>query len=383
MNMTHTTSHRLAHVGGIAVAVRYGLAVLMPVAVLVLREWVASRVSLSTHFSFFYPVVFLAAYFLGTGPALVSTALSAGLVEYFVLRQARVLPGESTGDMLGELLFVFSCGIIVVLCDSRRRHIEEAHAPVSISERQRRDLVEMNRQLEQFAARAAHDLKQPLNSIVMGTELLMRLPAVKADADCRELAEPLIQDARRAARIVDSALRLARSRSRPLQRETVDLADVVNEAATALRMTIRDTGAVVRVGDLPSLCVDRTLISEVFQNLISNAIKFRRPGGCTIHIDSRRRNSDWLIVVNDNGIGFDAATAEKLFEYCERGDDMQGLEGSGIGLSVCKRIVERHGGRIWAESNPSQGATFYFQLPATAPPATARLPAERVQELIA
>ena len=149
--------------------------------------------------------------------------------------------------------------------------------------------------------------------------------------------------------------------ARPFQR--MELSEAVNTAVTNLRQSIKDTGAKITFGELPAVVADRPQVVQVMQNLISNGIKFHDQEPPQIHVKAEQREHDWLVSVSDNGIGIDAKYLECIFDFFKRVHSRDRFPGTGIGLPICKRVVERHDGSIWVESKPGRGSDFFFTLP--------------------
>jgi light-regulated signal transduction histidine kinase (bacteriophytochrome) len=143
----------------------------------------------------------------------------------------------------------------------------------------------------------------------------------------------------------------------------VDLREPLEQAMASIRKSIDDSSASIVVGDLPSVRADATQMLQVFQNLLGNAIKFRSERPLEIEVGAEREQHFWKLWIRDNGIGFDSEYQEKIFQVFQRLHSRQKYPGSGIGLSICKKIIERHGGNIWVETKPNIGSTFYFTLP--------------------
>jgi light-regulated signal transduction histidine kinase (bacteriophytochrome) len=184
----------------------------------------------------------------------------------------------------------------------------------------------------------------------------------KLDADADEFIEYIVSSSRRMADLIDGLLAMVRLRKSGQAAAPVSLATLVGEAEVSLRAQIRENSAVVDVHELPELVVDRLQFTQVFQNLISNAIKYRGAATPVVTISALRDQSNWIISVRDNGRGFDQQFAERIFGIFQRLHGRE-VEGTGMGLSIARRVVERHGGRMWAESSEGAGATFLFSLP--------------------
>jgi signal transduction histidine kinase len=225
------------------------------------------------------------------------------------------------------------------------------------------DLQRSNQDLEQFAYVASHDLQEPLRMVASYTELLAQRYEGELDAKAQSYIHYAVDGATRMQGLINDLLTYSRvnTQGRPL--EPTDLHVVLGEALRNLASAIRESRAIVTNDDLPSMRVDPVQLQQVFQNLIGNAIKFRGKASPHIHVSAREEGDEWLFSVKDNGIGIDAKHAEKLFVIFQRLHTREEYPGTGIGLAVCKRIVERHGGRIWFESEPGKGSTFYFTLP--------------------
>ena len=228
-------------------------------------------------------------------------------------------------------------------------------------------LIQSNRDLEQFAYVTSHDLQEPLRMISSYTQLLAKRYRGKLDADADEYIGFVTDGAARMQRLIRDLLEYSRVGTRGRAFEPADLNGVLDEALTNLRHTIDKTGARVDREPLPTLPVDATQIMRLFQNLVGNALKYRAEDRAPeIRIEVKKRGADWQFAVRDNGIGIQEKDFDRVFLIFQRLHSRQDYEGSGIGLAVCKRIVERHGGRIWVESEPGTGSTFRFTLPAHA-----------------
>jgi signal transduction histidine kinase len=227
-------------------------------------------------------------------------------------------------------------------------------------------LERSNNDLQQFAYVASHDLKEPLRMITSYTTLLEESSREKLTPDERKFLNFAAEGARRMHALVNDLLAYTQAGAQDPARAPAKLNDVLEQARYNLLATIRETAAEIVADPLPELEVDPLKMSLVFQNLLSNAIKFRRPGEKPrIHVRAERERSEWRIAVRDEGVGFDQQYADKIFEAFKRLHSPSKYPGTGIGLAICKRIIEGHDGRIWAESKPDCGATFYFTLPAT------------------
>jgi PAS domain S-box-containing protein len=260
-------------------------------------------------------------------------------------------------DSGGNVLGVFAAARDVTerkLLDEKLRKLNE-------------ELAHSNRELEQFAYVASHDLQEPLRMVASYTQLLERRYGGLLDQDARQFIGYAVDGATRMQRLIDDLLTLSRVGTKGQPPVPTDSRAVVDQALGNLQIALGESGAVVTVGDLPTVRADTIQLVQLFQNLVANAIKFSRSGEAPqIAISAENIGNEWRFAVRDNGIGIDPQYADKIFVIFQRLHTREEYPGTGIGLAVCKRIVERHGGRIWVESVVGQGATFFFTVP---PPA--------------
>lgn len=224
-------------------------------------------------------------------------------------------------------------------------------------------LERSNLDLQQFAFVASHDLKTPLRSIGGFLQLLRKNHSDKLDDKARELVQRSLDATARLEQLTEDLLSYARVNSEAKPFAPLDCKDVVNDALSLLDSSINDTGAVITVGELPRIMGDRTQLVQLFMNLLGNGLKYCRGRSPVIHVSASKIGPDWLVSVADNGIGIEARHYERIFEVFKRLHNQNDYPGTGIGLAVCKRVVERHGGSIRVESVPGEGSTFYFTIP--------------------
>jgi signal transduction histidine kinase len=232
---------------------------------------------------------------------------------------------------------------------------------VRIAERTR-ELQESNTELQQFAYVASHDLQEPLRTITSFTQLLEERYKGRLDEDADEFMGYIVTAARRMGDLINGLLALVRLRKAGHATVPAPFETILEEAEAALQGSIRESGARIKHGPLPALVVDRVQFLQVFQNLISNAIKYRREEAPVVRVDAKHDGSDWVFSVADNGQGFNPQYAERIFGMFQRLQTRK-VEGTGMGLSIAKKIVERHGGRMWATSAEGVGSIFFFSLP--------------------
>ena len=226
-----------------------------------------------------------------------------------------------------------------------------------------RELARSNSELQNFAHIASHDLQEPLRMISSYLQLLERRYKGKLDDEADEFIHYSVDGAQRMGALLDGLLSYARVDSKGGEFVLVDANHIVQQALDNLQIALDEHQAVVTIGELPPLQADPSQLIQLFQNLISNALKYRREVRPEIEISASRRESDWHFSIRDNGIGFEQDQAERIFMIFQRLHTKDEVDGLGIGLAICKKIVERHRGRIWAESRPGGGAAFHFLLP--------------------
>jgi light-regulated signal transduction histidine kinase (bacteriophytochrome) len=231
-------------------------------------------------------------------------------------------------------------------------------------ERTVKALERSNHELEQFAYVASHDLQEPLRMISSYTQLLAERYQDQLDQDANDFIGYAVDGANRMQRLINDLLTYSRINTRGADPHPVDSHSALGRALANLGLAIDGAGAMVTNDDLPRVMADEPQIVQLFQNLISNAIKFCGDAPPRVHITAVGEGDDWRFAVRDNGIGIDAQYAERIFVIFQRLHGRAEYPGTGIGLAICKRIVERHGGRIWFESDPGRQTTFFFTLPA-------------------
>jgi signal transduction histidine kinase len=225
------------------------------------------------------------------------------------------------------------------------------------------ELARSNADLQQFAYVASHDLKEPLRIVASYTQLLARRYKGKLDSDADEFIRYAVDGANRMQWLINDLLAYSRVTSQDQVLEEVDCHGVLEEVLSDLRVAIEESRAVVTHDPLPRVMADRGQLGQLFQNLIGNAIKFHGKGPPQVHVTAERKSDEWAFSVRDNGVGLDPQYAERIFVIFQRLHDREEYPGTGIGLAICKKVVERHGGRIWVVSQIGQGATFHFTLP--------------------
>ncbi len=229
------------------------------------------------------------------------------------------------------------------------------------------DLARSNRELEQFAYVASHDLQEPLRMIAAYTQLLSEKYRGQLDETADRYIHYAVDGSTRMQVLIEDLLALSCVGRRGLNLQVADCNEVVATACKNLETAVRETGAEVHYDRLPAVVVDSRLLVQLFQNLIGNAIKFRGNEPPRIQISAEKQARQWTFAVVDNGIGIATEHLQGIFGIFKRLHTHEEYPGSGIGLSICKKIIEQHGGKIWVESSPGQGATFKFVLPTLQP----------------
>ena len=227
------------------------------------------------------------------------------------------------------------------------------------------ELRRSNRDLEQFASVASHDLKEPLRTVSRFVQLLERRHAGRLDPDAAEFIGFAVDGCRRMEEMIDGILAYSRIVRRTASSGPSDSGQVLDEVLQWMAPAIEESGATVTRDVLPVVAVDRTLLGRLFQNLLGNAVKFRGAGPPTIRISARRDGDAWTFSVEDDGIGIDPGSRERVFGLFQRLHSREAYPGSGLGLAICRRIVETFGGWIRVADRPGPGTTIEFALPAT------------------
>lgn len=225
------------------------------------------------------------------------------------------------------------------------------------------ELANSNRELEQFAYVASHDLQEPLRMVASYTQLLARRYKDKLDDDANEFIGYAVDGATRMQALIIDLLTMSRIGTHGKKIEMCETSVALERALSNLRLAIEESGAVVTRDPMPRLEADVSQLTQLFQNLIGNGIKFRGETSPVIHIGAEKKQGEWLFSIRDNGIGISPDFFDRIFIIFQRLHGKHEYPGTGIGLAVCKKIVERHGGKIWIASEVGKGTIFYFTLP--------------------
>jgi light-regulated signal transduction histidine kinase (bacteriophytochrome) len=255
---------------------------------------------------------------------------------------------------------------VVYVEDITERRAAEERLQAALTELEQRtgDLTRSNEELEQFAYVASHDLQEPLRMVSSYTNLLAEDLGDSLGDDARRYLDFAHDGAVRMQQLVTDLLQYSRVGRADTVRQRVDCDQLVETATVDLQEAISAAGATVTHDPLPPVIGVKTELRQLFTNLIGNAVKFRGAEPVHVHVGAARAGPMWRFSVADNGIGIDPGQAERIFEVFKRLHTRGRYPGTGIGLAICKKVVEHHGGRIWVESQPGAGATFRFTLPA-------------------
>jgi PAS domain S-box-containing protein len=229
-------------------------------------------------------------------------------------------------------------------------------------------LERSNRELDRFATVASHDLQEPLRKIGAFAGLVRRRYGETIDAEGIRALDFLVDAAHRMQTLIDDLLSYSRLASQPLQLQQIDLNEVFAEARESIDTSIEESGAVVTIADLPVLRADPVLLRQCLQNILANAVKYRGEATPRIDVSATAGEGEYIIAITDNGIGLDPKFADKIFAPFQRLHSREEYKGTGIGLAIVRQAVERHGGRVWVESELGHGSTFYIALPAQTQP---------------
>ena len=328
-------------------------------------------------FSIFYLFpVFLASWYLNIRTGI---AISAGSAILWLL--ADIVGGHSYThffipfwNTMARLVIFISFTVIISrlkmafnerakLIDNLKMNLEEITQTQYELKRKSQELARSNVELEQFAHVVAHDLKNPLLGVEGYTHRLRKHYQGKLDADAEKYIGYILDGISRMQGLIEDLLEYAKLGRKVKKFESSNCNDTLKHALANLRVAIEESAALVTHDELPMLMVDETQAIQLFQNLIGNAIKFRREEPIRIHVSAKKKGSEWLFSVSDNGIGIDPKDVENIFEIFHRSRGGSDHSGTGIGLAICKRIVELHNGRIWVESDLGKGSIFFFKIP--------------------
>ena len=318
--------------------------------------------------------VAVAALFGGLASGITATILSMPICDYFFIEPRHTwFIFDARADSIALAVFT-AVGIgESALIDHFRRVRERLRQTALELERSEgrfrtrsEELAASNAEFQKFAYRVSHDLNEPLRTIHVFTELLAKRNETRMDQESNTLVGYILGSADRIQHQIRQLLEYAKAGSLEMKEDLIDFGAIFETAVSNLRSAIFDTGATITHDPLPSLRANPDAVRSILQNLIGNALKYRSERPPRIHLSARLEVDEWIFAVADNGIGFEMADAQRIFGTFERLSPAGAIQGSGLGLAIVKRIVEIKRGRVWAESEPGKGSTFFFTLPNSA-----------------
>lgn len=349
----------------------YTGAIAAALAATIIRIGLEPLVGAAVPFATYEGAVILVAWYCGFCPAAVCVASSAWLGAHFILRpESRGLLTAGESARASILAFTLVSLAIGFLIDFQRRTLARARAAEKAQsiaaaglQQSNEELKRANRDLELFAYSASHDLQEPLRSISISAQLMERDFAQRPPD--RELVRQIIAASQRMDGLIQDVLAYVKAATTDLPPPAAtDSRHVFDDVVASLQGSIMASGAVVTAGQLPVIVMHENRLAQIFQNLISNAIKYRGTEPPRVHVDAWQKDGAWIFAVSDNGIGIEEQFSRKIFGLFKRLHTQEKYQGSGMGLAICQRIVEQYGGRIWLErSEPDKGSTFCFSIP--------------------
>ena len=345
---------------------RYVLSVLLVVVAILLTFAIQPVLGGKTTLIFLAIAVALSAAYGGLWPGLFTTLLSVFMAGFLFQNSIFLLALSQSGLILFALLGGTISAIIHLLHRANadvvaaRTQLERANKQLS---QRTNALSRSNEELKQFAYALSHDLQGPLRNVGTLTALLVRRNNEILDKDSKEYAELIVAGIQRMESMIKGLLDYTTATVYIQDRAVSNSNRVFEQVLHNLRYLIETEGAVITFDELPVVQANDDRLAQVFSNLITNAIKYRGNRKPTIHVTARDNGTEWIFKVKDNGIGIDMNYADEIFILFKRLHSPEEYDGSGIGLAVCKTVIERFGGQIWVESEPGKGSTFFFTIP--------------------
>ena len=223
-------------------------------------------------------------------------------------------------------------------------------------------LLESNLDLQRFAYIASHDLQTPLRSIASFVDLLQSTYGSALDAQAQDWLARVSKSVTHLQTLIGDLLEYSRVDAKPRAFERVSMREVLDHASSLLDTAVREAGATITADQLPEVVGDRSQLVQLLTNLVGNAVKYHGRDAPRVHVAARARSDDWIFEVRDNGIGIASKHQQQVFEIFKRLHDQKEYPGTGIGLAICRRVVDRHGGKIWVESEVGHGSIFFFTI---------------------
>jgi len=290
-----------------------------------------------------------------------TTAIGARRADYADFDPEATIP--VIVGLAGGTITLLATVLVLLGALAERRATRQAEEMTTQLQEREHDLIQSNRELERFATIAAHDLQEPLRTIMTFTSLIERKHGTTMEGEALDYLLRVAAAAQRMRALIEDLLVYARIGQVERQFQVIDLNEMVTAAIANVEQLIIESDAEIEVGDLPTVRGNAPGLTQLFTNLIANALKYRLHSRPKVTISSVVRGGEWIISVQDNGKGIDPQHHERIFELFRRLEPRGGASGTGLGLAICARVVDVHGGRIWVKSTVGQGATFFFTLP--------------------
>ncbi len=348
------------------VCLRYGSVLVAVILATLLRMWLDPALGDQVPFTAYFAAIMFVAWYAGLGPSLVAIVLSVLVGSYFFAAPRGSLAIYDLEHQVSAGLFVVVGLFIALLSELRRREIVRRKRAEQALRQAAQDLKRSNDDLEQFASIASHDLQEPLRTVAGFVTLLRDQYRGQFDDDADKFIDFTLDGVSRMSQLIQDLLAYSRVGTHHKQPEPTPCGQLLENALADLQTSISKANAKITSDLLPVVVADATQLTQLFQNLIGNAVKFRHDDvPPEIHVGAKRQRDQWVLWVKDNGIGIPPDQYERIFEVFERLHTRKKYPGTGLGLAICRKIVARHGGRIWVESSVGEGTTFYFTLPDT------------------
>ena len=375
----------------------YVVAIALIVAAAALRLWLLHALGVRLAWLTFYPAVMIVALYGGGSAGLLGTFLSC-LTVWLLLPVFVAQPFiRDFGDWLGMAVFFITCTMISGVAETMHRartraaqvkeQFEAANKELESANKElettNKELEAANKELEAFSYSVSHDLRAPLRAIDGFSRILTEEYAPQLAPEALRYLQLVRDNTRQMGNLVDDLLAFSRLGRQELRKQSVKTAELIRRALDELRAETNGRQVEFIIGDMPECQADPNLLKQVWINLLANAIKYTsKCEAARIEIGWKKENGEQVFFVKDNGVGFDMKYVHKLFGIFQRLHRFEDYEGTGVGLAIIQRIVHRHSGRVWAEGQVDDGATFYFSLPFVEPEAPAQV-IEKVDEVAA
>lgn len=317
-------------------------------------EFILKTSLLIAHY-FYFPSLLACLWWKRKG-LIIPFGLFIGLLIIHITRHADFIEAYLFNDLSRGTILILVSLVIALLSEQISKRELELNNIIE-------DLKRSNEDLQQFAYVASHDLQEPLRAIISFSQLLEEKYYNKLDANGKEFISFITEGAKNMNILIKDLLAYSRITTHAQAPRLHNLEDILKDALYNLQEAIKESDAEITYDEMPTLKVDRTQFLQLFQNFISNAIKFRRNIPPKIHIGVREGNVAWLFSIKDNGIGIESKYFDRLYNIFYRLHTKEEYPGTGIGLPICKKIIQRYGGKIWVESEVGKGTTFYFTIP--------------------